>query len=351
MAYTTINKSTDYQNTKLYTGTAGGQTISGVGHQPDFIWVKQRGDAGYDHSLHNSVSGFLKQLISNSTTAEITNTDTITSNNSDGFVLGADTAGPNANSNNQDTKNYVSWNWKAGGTGSSNTDGSITSTVSVNTTSGFSIVKFTGTEANGTVGHGLGVAPKFIFGKNLDTGTSAWPVYHASIGGTKYLNINTTSGEGTYGGYWNNTAPTSNVFSVGSHADVNRDNMIYYCFAEKPGYSKIGSYTGNGNEDGPFTYTGFKPAFTLVKRIDSNNDWNIQDTARQIYNGQDGVVLQANESKSESDIGNGFARDSLSNGFKIKNTGTETNASGGTYIYMAFGQSIVGSNNVPATAR
>ena len=166
MAYSTINKSTDYFNTVTYTGSAGGQTISGVGHQPDFIWVKQRGDAGYDHSLHTSVSGLLKQLISNSTAAEITNTDTVTSNNADGFVLGDDTAGPSANSNNQNGKNYVAWNWKANGQGSSNTDGSINTTyTSVNTTAGFSISKYTGTGASATIGHGLGVAPNVIITK------------------------------------------------------------------------------------------------------------------------------------------------------------------------------------------
>jgi hypothetical protein len=190
---------------------------------------------------------------------------------------------------------------------------------------------------------------KFIFGKNLDTGTSAWPVYHASIGGTKYLNINTTSGEGTYGGYWNNTAPTSNVFTVGSHADVNRDNMIYYCFAEKPGYSKMGSYTGNGNDNGAFTYTGFFPAFVMLKRTDSTSRWRMYDNKINPFNVADTrLSAESNDAESTSALN---AIDMISQGFKIRTSESHLNASGGSFIYMAFGQSIVGSNNVPATAR
>ena len=349
MAYTTIKKPSDYFNTVTYTGTAGGQTISGVGHQPDFIWVKQRGDAGYDHSLHNSVSGLLKQLISNSTAAEITNTDTITSNNSDGFVLGADTAGPNANSNNQDTKNYVAWNWKANGAGSANTDGSISSTVSPNTTSGFSIVSYTGTGSAATVGHGLGVAPAMMIIKKRNSGTgSNWMVYHKSISGTGngHIWLDLTNASSTDTNSWNNTAPTSSVFSIGTRTENNGsgDTFIAYCFAEKQGFSKFGSYTGNGSTDGTFIYTGFKPAFVMVKRTDNTSDWQMQDNKRIGYNVNNYRIFgNTNEAEYTSGV-----MDFVSNGFKFR--GTPMNTSGGTFIYMAFAEEpLVGDN--PATAR
>jgi len=351
MAYTTINKSTDYFNTVLYTGTGATQTISGVGHQPDFIWVKQRGDAGYDHSLHNSVSGLLKQLISNTPTAEITNTDTVTSNNADGFVLGADSAGPNANSNNQNTKTYAAWNWKANGQGSSNTVGTINTTyTSANTTAGFSIVSYPGNGVAGaTVGHGLGVAPKVIIIKQL-TGATNFTVYHSGLGNfAKYLYLDATNAVATDSGNFDNV-PNANTFLLGSNNQVNASSgskYIAYCFAEKQGYSKFGSYTGNGNANGTFIYTGFKPAWVMVKRSSDSQGWVIWDDKRPGYN-LTNKSLTANENGAEE---TGRTFDMLSNGFKIRDTNTATNASGSTYIYMAFGQSLVGSNNVPCTAR
>jgi hypothetical protein len=351
MAYTTIKKPSDYFNTVTYTGTAGGQTISGVGHQPDFIWVKQRGDAGYDHSLHNSVSGLLKQLISNSTDAEITNTDTITSNNSDGFVLGADTAGPNANSNNQDTKNYVAWNWKANGAGVANTGGSISSTVSASATSGFSVVSYTGTGANATVGHGLGVAPSMIITKSTGA-VSNWGVYHQSLGNTDALFLNETTATGANSVYWNNTSPTSSLFSVGSAGAMNNTNgMIAYCFAEKKGFSKFGSYTGNGSTDGTFIYTGFKPAFVLGKRTDSAGGWWLSDNKRSSGFNLNDEYLIADSNNAEQDDGS-FASDFLSNGWKARATNGNFNESGGSYIYITFAaEPFTTSTGIPTTAR
>ena len=346
MAYTTINKSTDYFNPLAYTGDgSSSRNITGVGHQPNLVWIKNR-DADQWHFIFDTIRGASKAIHSNVNNAESTQSATQTAFLSDGFTVGNDAAS-NGNGN-----KIVSWNWKANGTGSANTDGGINSTVSANTTSGFSIVQYTGTGSGATVGHGLGVKPKIIFFKNLDSGTN-WVVQSTLLANRTQLVLNGTDAQNTDSRLGNLDSWSNSVFTLGTYGDMNGsgNSHIAYCFAEVPGYSKFGFYTGNGNTNGPFIYTGFKPAFTLVKRIDYANDWNIQDTARQIYNGQDGVVLQGNEAKSESDIGNGFARDLLSNGFKIRNTGTETNGGDETYMYMAFGQSIVGSNNVPATAR
>jgi len=345
MAYTTINKSTDYFNTKLYTGNATNPTtISGVGFQPDWVWTKLRAGGTEGHRLCDAVRGATKDLLTNDTSAELTNTTGLKSFNSDGYVIG------NSNGYNFNNGTFASWNWKANGAGSANTDGSINSTVSVNTTAGFSIVKFTGTGANATVGHGLGAVPKFIFGKNTNSGSSAWPVYSSVLGGTKYLNINTTSGEGTYSGYWNNTNPTSSVISIGSHGDVNGsgNSMIYYCFAEKTGYSKFGSYSGNNNADGTFIYTGFAPAFVMVKRYGGGTQsWGIVDNKRSNYN-LISAMLNPNSSGTE---GGNNGMDLLSNGFKMRSSDGNSNGYSDGYIYMALGQSLVGTNNIPATAR
>jgi hypothetical protein len=353
MSYSTIDKPTDYFNTVTYTGTAGGQTISGVGNQPDFIWVKQRADAGYDHSLHNSVSGVLKQLISNSTAAEITNTDTVTSTNADGFVLGADTAGPNANSNNQDTKTYVAWNWKAGtaftNDASSTGIGTIDSAGSFNNTAGFSIVSYTGTGSNGTIKHGLSTAPEMYITKSLSSARS-WAVYNQNIGNTKALFLNTTAAQDTDATYWNSTSPTTSVLSLGTRSEMNHsgENFIAYCFAPKQGYSKFGSYTGNASTNGPFVNTGFRPAFVMVKRTDSTSDWLICDNKRNLSNVVNKKLFP--NTNGEEDSYDSF--DFVSNGFKIRSSGTGHNASGATMLYMAFAENpLVGSNFVPTTAR
>tara|TARA_R110002126_G_scaffold111764_2_gene249713 strand:- start:154 stop:1212 length:1059 start_codon:yes stop_codon:yes gene_type:complete len=352
MSYSTIDKPTDYFNTVTYTGSAGGQTISGVGNQPDFIWVKQRADAGYDHSLHNSVSGVLKQLISNSTAAEITNTDTVTSTNADGFVLGADTAGPNANANNQDTKTYVAWNWKAGGSASNNTDGSITSSVSVDTTAGFSIVSYTGTGSNATVGHGLGVAPNLIITKQK-SGTTQWNVQNSILGYSKYMSLNTNELSQATGGALISSV-SSTTYSCDGNSAINAGSSstyVSFCFAEKQGYSKFGSYAGNGNADGTFVYTGFKPAFIIIKAYSHNNNWKMFDNRRDPVNNGTGDPLNANSNDAEDD-NTAYDVDFLSNGFKNRNTNANLNHGSYSYFYMAFAENpLVGSNFVPTTAR
>ena len=338
-----INKSSEYFNTVLYTGNATGRTISGVGFQPDWTWIKNRSDTS-GHRVLDVVRGGTKELIANGTNTEITEAQSLQSWNSDGFVLGT-AAGVNAN-----TDNFVSWNWKANGAGVSNTDGSITSTVSANTTSGFSIVSWVATGAVGTIGHGLGVAPKMIIGKNR-TSAYHWQIGHSSIGWTNQIRFTTDASSAT--NQWNNTAPTSSVFSVEQY-DINKeigDNSIAYCFAEVKGFSKFGSYVGNGNADGAFIYTGFKPSFFMWKRSSSTGGWYMSDSKRDTFNEVD-VVLSANDSGSESDQGTTLDHDFLSNGIKIRNSVAGANSSGETFIYMAFAeQPLVGTNNIPATAR
>jgi len=339
MAYTTIKKPSDYFNTLLWTGTGAENAITGVGFQPDWVWIKNR-DAAEQNKLYDAVRGATKNIYSNLTNAEGTDANSLKSFDSDGFTLGTEGS---LNGSGQD---IVGWNWKANGSGVSNTDGSITSTVSANTTSGFSIVSYTGTGANATVGHGLGIAPKFLIVKNRSSVTS-WAV-QTSTGAGFEMNLNNTEAQTATSVYWNSTDPTSSVFSVGTNAATNNsgDNMIAYCFAEVKGFSKFGSYTGNGNADGSFIYLGFKPAFLIVKRTDTADGWLMLDNKRGSINLID-EVLFSNLSQAEVSTN---ACDFLSNGFKARTTSTWINASGGSYIYMAFAEEpLVGDN--PATAR
>ena len=266
MAYTTIKKPSDYFNTKIYTGNSSTLSVTGVGFQPDWTWIKDRNSAGDDHALYDAVRGATKRIRSNQTDAENTQSNGLTSFDSDGFTVGTNGA------SNGDGEPFVAWNWLASNTTASNTDGSITSTVSANTTSGFSIVSYTGNNTQGaTVGHGLGSAPKMIIFKSRN-GTKNWITYHDGIGNTKAIFLNLTNAEATASSnFWNNTSPTSSVFTLGdnsNHNDTSAD-MIAYCFAEKKGFSKFGSYVGNGNADGTFVYTGFKPAMIIAKRTDT----------------------------------------------------------------------------------
>ena len=278
MSYTTINKSTEHFNTKLYTGNGSARSITGVGFQPDWVWVKDRSDA-QNHGLRDAVRGATKRLVSNDTAAENTQTQGLSSFDSDGFSLGT---GVDVNAN---SANYVSWNWKANGAGSANTDGSINSTVSANTTAGFSIVSYTGTGSNASVGHGLGVAPSMIIVKSRSS-TDWWICYHKTQGATKYIALNFSNAVATNSGIWNDTEPTSSVFSIGTNGGTNGNgnNYIAYCFAEKTGYSRFGSYVGNGNADGAFIHTGFKPKFVFLKNTTNGNRGVIYDNKRLGYN-------------------------------------------------------------------
>ena len=343
MAYTTVNKSTDYFNTLLWQGNGNNaRALTGVGFQPDFTWIKDRTDTE-SHCLTDAVRGATKSLRSNGTNAEATDTDALQSFNSDGFTLGDQ---GQVNKSNGDY--YVGWNWKANGAGSANTDGSTNSTVSVNTTAGFSIVKYTGSGANATIGHGLGVAPAMIIVKNLTEAGYDWVVYHQSLGNGSYIRLNLTSDKSN-GSVWQSTTPTSSVFSVVSNSsDVNKNgnSFIAYCFAEKQGYSKFGSYTGNDNST--FVYTGFKPKFLLLKNSSEANGWLMLDSERTTSNPM-GAYIYANASSAEGTVS---YIDFLSNGFRLVSTNSvAVNKDGNTFVYYAVGQSLVGSNNVPCTAR
>jgi len=343
MAYTTIKKPSDYFNTKLYTGNgSNGNAITGVGFQPDWVWIKDR-DGTEQHALFDVVRGVYNELNTNATQEDQEKTDTLISFDSDGYSLN-DRALVNGSG-----VSYASWNWLASNTTASNTDGSITSTVSANTTSGFSIVSYTGTGANATVGHSLGSVAKMIIVKRRDT-TGRWQVYHNGLGATKYLFLDGTETEQTNSNRWNDTTPTSSVFSLGSSAEVNASGGTYiaYCFADVKGFSKFGSYTGNGNSDGTFVYTGFKPAFFLVKAIDSVQDWFIYDIKRDSYNVMQRRLRPAQTEAENTNVA--YYMDFLSNGFKFKATNAGFNGSGVNYIYMAFAEEpLVGDN--PATAR
>jgi hypothetical protein len=344
MAYTTINKGSSYFNTKLYTGNGGTNAITGVGFAPDWVWVKDRTSAN-SHGLFDVIRGATNALLSNTTNATVTNANYLQSFNSDGFTLGSEGAF------NTNTNLYASWNWLANGTGVSNTSGSITSTVSANTTSGFSIVSYTGTGANATVGHGLGVAPDMIIFKNRSSAVN-WSVYARPNGAGYGQFLNTTAAKDLDSTYFNNTDPTTSLFSVGSNSFTNGsgNNMIAYCFDSIKGFSKIGSYTGNGSADGTFIYTGFKPSFVMVKRSDSTGSWLIHDNKRNTFNVAN-LWLGANLSNAET-TSSDESKDFLSNGWKIRGTGTAQNTSGGTYIYMAFAENpFVSSTQIPTTAR
>ena len=355
--YTTINKSTDHFNTLTWTGDGGTKSFTGVGFEPSFVWSKARQSLGSitgSHFLFDAVrgGGAEKELRSNATGAEGSSANQVygyvSSFDSDGFTT---TAGSSNNDYfNKSSIKYVAWNWKANGQGSSNTDGSINTTyTSVNTTAGFSICKWAGSGANATIGHGLGVAPKMIITKSL--ATSSWCVYHASLGNTKTIFLESNGTPYTHVAYYNNTSPTSSVFSVGTDDAVNHsgNDMIAYCFAEKTGYSKFGSYTGNGSSSSPaFIYTGFKPKFVMVKNTSQGDGWFIHDDKRDGYN-DDNEYLFANLTNAEGTNVNRLSM--YSNGFNVPTTDKSHNVSGNSYIYMAFGQSLVGSNNVPCTAR
>jgi hypothetical protein len=355
MAYTTINKSTDYFNTVLYTGNgtaigSGGKTVTGVGFQPDFVWGKARSgtDAVDNHVLTDAVRGATKYLKSNATSSETTDTESLTSFTNDGFTLGSN------GQLNRNGNNCVAWNWKANGQGSSNTDGSINTTyTSVNTTAGFSISSYTGTGSNATVGHGLGATPKMFIIKSRSIADN-WLVYHENIGNTKRLRLNSTNAETTDANVFNNTSPTSSVLNLGHSSEVNASGATYvaYCFAEKTGYSKFGKYSANQNSDGPFTYLGFKPAFLMIKRL-GTDPWMMLDNKRDGYNVTE-KFLAGNANDSEATEGSSVGIDFLSNGFKCRGTSGKYNStnSGVEYIYMAFAEApLVGSNNVPCTAR
>ena len=351
MAYTTIDDPSAHFQTALWSGNDSTQSITNDGNsdmQPDWVWIKRRDGSAINHQAYDSSRGVTKNLVPNETQAEGTRSTGLTGFNSDGFSLGAGGA-ENASGN-----TFVGWQWKANGgsrttfTESGDNPGGG---YQANTTAGFSIVDFVGTGANGTVQHGLGVAPRLYIVKNRDRSAN-WQVYHEDNGNTHYIKLNTTGAKLDNHEIFNDTSPTSSVFSVGIDQSVNfnGEDHIAYVFAEIQGYSKFGSYTGIGNENGPFVYTGFKPAWLMIKRTEGSGYWVMLDNKRNTPNGT-GKRLGSNATDAEYGSTN---VDILSNGFKVRasNSDSDTNLDGGSYIYMAFAEHpFVSSKGVPVTAR
>ena len=353
MAYTTINDPSEYFNTVLYSGTGSTRSITGLGFSPDWTWIKERNNA-VSHRLFDSVRGATKRMFSNNTDAESTATNSLTSFDSDGFSLG------DSGSVNGGSDTYVAWNWRASDSNAvSNSDGSITSTVSANTTAGFSIMTYTGNGSdNSTIGHGLGKAPSMIIIKGRSS-VEDWMVYHKNLTAGSEIILNSSAGQvdDTNNATWGDNHPSSvgsSTFAVGYAGDSNANGTTYvaYCFAEIEGYSKIGSYTGNGNADGTFVYTGFRPAWILRKYADGGEQWHVQDTKRlDVNNDSDSSILIPSTNGAEATNTN-LNMDILSNGFKCRSSDGAGNGSGRKYIYMAFAEHpFVSSKGVPVTAR
>ena len=333
----TVVQGNDYFNTVLYTGNGTtNHAITGFGFQPDWVWQKSRNQVNNNH-LTDAVRGVNKDLLTNATTAEVTYTDGVTSFDSDGFTVGNQSSEMNASG-----ITYAVWGWKADGAGVSNTAGTIpgTVTVSANTTAGISIVTYTGTGSATTVGHGLGAVPKMVIVKERGA-TRSWIVYHAGISTSPaanefFLTLNTTDARQQYSGMWNNTTPTSTVFTIGADGAVSTNTGTYvaYCFAEVEGFSKFGSFVGNGSADGPFIYTGFRPAWVMVKGSGQVSNWQMLDIARNPFNAAQNF-LRANSSNAETSL---YPVDINSNGFKIRTTDSDYNTNVQNYIFMAFAE-------------
>ena len=332
-ASTVANK---YFDVSLWTGNGTSQSITNSGSmQPDFVWYKGRSTT-YNHGLFDSIRGTLQRLSSNLTSAESTTAGSLTAFNSNGFSVGND-AGAN-----QNTDTYVGWQWRASNTTAvTNTAGSITSTVSANTTAGFSIVTYTGNSTSGaTVGHGLNSPIKMLICKQRNGGTYGWNSWHTSLGTNYYIALNSTGGQDNSVFIWDTAGMTSSVFKHGSdtiYMNNSGSTYVAYCFAEVAGYSKFGSYTGNGSTDGPFIFTGFRPRFVFVKNASSTGSWIEFDSSTNPYN-EAGNLINLNTSGAEfttSDI----KFDILSNGFKVRQVNSAVNGSGNTLIYAAFAES------------
>ena len=348
MAYTTINDPTEYFSMIQHTGTStDALSLVGAGFQPDWVWTKCFSNSG-DHFVHDSNRGVQKNLNTNDDGEEATTSQGLQSFDSDGFTMGI-LGGMNFN-----TQSYVHWLWKCnGGTTASNSNGTITSTVQVNTDAGFSIVTYTGVGATRTVGHGLGATPKWIVYKNRNKGAGeGWVVYHASntdAPATDGLHLNLTNATNDDTDYYSDQAPNSTTFGVsGDDRTGGSYNYVAYCFLEKPGYSKFGRYLGNGNNDGPFIYTGFKPAWFLLKNTSATQNWYLFDTSRSPRNPSDSAQQVSGTSAEET----GYPMDFTSSGFKIRHNDNAWNGNGNNFVYMAFAEHpFVTSNGAPNNAR
>ena len=347
MAYTTINKSSDHFITHVYSGNGGTNNQTSLGMTPDLVWVKSNNTGSpTQHYIVDKVRGDKKYISSNATTAEATDSNTF-----DLVSGGFNLAGGNGWTN-VSGRTYCAWNWKAGNSaGSSNTDGTLNSTVSVNTTAGFSIVTYTGSgSAGATVGHGLGAVPQMIIEKGRSV-TDDWLIYHHKIGNTHGLALNNTTAATDSDTYFNDTSPTSTVFTLGNNGKVNTNNgtHVAYCFSNIQGFSQVGGYLGNASTNGPFIFCGFKPAFVLTKKASASDNWVLLDNKRDTSPNPHKLALFPNLQDAQS---GDYLTDFLSNGFKIRSSTGSLNSSGADYIYIAFAEApLVGTNNVAATAK
>ena len=351
MAYSSITKPEAHFKALTYSGNGSARTVTGVGFQPDFFWIKQRSN-NQSHMLWDALRGGNYYMGSNHTNASNNDVGTFTAA-SDGYTLGTDSA------YNGNSQTYVGWNWKAASSGSSNSDGTITSTVAANATAGFSIIKFTGTGSGGaTIGHGLGVKPQIFLLKSIGTSENWHWWQDTDDNGTANQRLILNSTATNYNNYFV-TFGTSTI-TLPSQSDSgwsgNGTEYVCYCFAEKQGYSNFGYYIGNGNANGPFIYTGFRPAFVLQKRVSTTENWHIYDNARDTINVAAGAddALRPNLNNAEiSNWGVGF--DFFANGFKATATDGAINQNSGVYIYMAFAENPLvanlGANGVPALSR
>ena len=322
-----IDKPSDYFNTLLYTGNGGTLNVTGVGFAPNWVWLKRRDSTG-NHYEFDTVRGATQRLLPNLTAADAADSNTLSAFGSDGFTVKSE-ADINASSG-----TFVSWNWKE------------------TADAGFDIVAYTGNGSNRTISHSCGAIPKMIIIKDRDADDN-WNVYTAPTGNDSHMHLNLTNAASGSSSYWNDTTPTSSVFSLGSNSAVNANgnNFIAYCFAEKQGYSKIGSYTGNGNANGTFVYTGFKPAMVIIKQSSGADNWVIYDNKRDGFNGDTHALFPNTSAAQTTDVD----IDLVSNGFKIVRASGRVNASGETHIYMAFAENpfvtSTGNNSIPGTAR
>jgi hypothetical protein len=357
MAYTTIDDPSAYFKVQLYSGNgtaiaSGGNVITfndtDTDMQPDFVWYKERSSTS-GHHLHDAVRGVTKKLSSDSNAIDNTNSETLTSFNSDGFTVG------DAGGSNQSGQTYVAWCWKAGTTSSITTNGSTNVTpsgYSFNQTSKFSVLKYSGNgNTDNQVAHGIGSKPDFMMVKNMTGSINSWAVFHKSLGNEKYLELDVDNAVADNANRWQDTDPDTVNFTTGSSDTVNNSSYDYMCYAwaEVQGYSKFGSYVGNANADGPFVYTGFRPAWIMIKNTEDGAPFMIMDNKRSGYNPTNNR-LYANTTATEEGAVDRF--DILSNGFKIKTSDNDTNKSGDLFIYAAFAKApFVNSNGVPCNAR
>ena len=338
MAYTTIQDPEKYFQVVLYTGNGSNRDITLPGDtdlQPNLVWIKQRGGSGTSHTLFDSVRGVQEAIFSNGTNAETTRTDAVSAFNSDGFSVGSN-GDLNAN-----TETYVAWNWKE------------------DSTAGFDIVTFTGNQTARTISHSLGVKPQWMWIKNREK-VESWHSYHTTQGATKSAETNGTGAYSSSATIWNNTEPTSSVFTVGNNGNINETNsgIVVYLWSGIKGFSKFGKYEGNNNADGPYVFTGFRPAWVMIKRAGGANGWFLSDTKRVGFNGvatNSAAVgnpeLSPNLDRTEAE-GNTNWVDIYSNGFKPRITGNDTNGASETYVYMAFAhQPMVNSDGIHSNAR